>query len=436
MNSGENTDSIPIDLILDILSRLPSKSIARFRCVSKLWGSMLRQPYFTKLFLTRSSARPHLLIAVEQEGEWSFFSLTQPQNYHGKSSLVVAADFHMNFFEDTRPCRCSYASGLIYFPNMLIPKKGGDEVRVICNPSTGQYAYVILPPELRLKSRTSDQFLGFDPIDKQFKILLTLFNFLNKETDHHILTLGAETVGWRKIQCPLSYILHSEKTICINGVLYYLATPINGERYDVLVCFDVRSEKFMFIRLKFMFPRSSTKLINYKGKLGVINLGYAYDGGFPLELSMWVLEDFGKEEWSKYFYTLRADNKVVKVEYDLSVVGVTALGEIVLVKTRATNPFYVFYFNPERNTLLSVKIKGFKVEQGWYVYQRIYAFVDHVEDLEFNIMKTTYAAKSTLRKGNQVGTVFNYPQPDLCTLESANKFNALCLLDDDDDDDT
>ncbi|CAL9216874.1 unnamed protein product, partial [Arabidopsis halleri] len=393
MKSGENTDSIPIDLILDILSRLPSKSIARFRCVSKLWGSMLRQPYFTKLFLTRSSARPHLLIAVEQEGEWSFFSLPHPQNYHGKSSLVVAADFHMNFYEDTRPCHCSYASGLIYFPNMLIPKKGDNEVRAICNPSTGQYAYVMLPPGLRL-SMTNAGFLGFDPIDKQFKILLTIFKFLDNETDHHILTLGAETVGWRKIQCPLSYILHSEETICINGVLYYLATPINGERYDVLVCFDVRSEKFMFIRLKFMFRRSSTKLINYKGKFGVINQEYAYDGGFPLELSMWVLEDVLKEEWSTYVYTLRADNKIVKVKYDLFVVGVTASGEIVLVKTRATNPFYVFYFNPESNNLLSVKIKGFRVDQGWYASQNIYAFVDHVEDLEFNIMKTTYAAKS------------------------------------------
>ncbi|XP_020866668.1 F-box protein At1g31080-like isoform X2 [Arabidopsis lyrata subsp. lyrata] len=67
MNRGENSDSIPIDLILEILSRLPSKSIARFRCLSKLWGSMLRQPYFTELFLTRSSARPRLLIGIRSQ---------------------------------------------------------------------------------------------------------------------------------------------------------------------------------------------------------------------------------------------------------------------------------------------------------------------------------------------------------------------------------
>ncbi|XP_020866667.1 putative F-box protein At5g42430 isoform X1 [Arabidopsis lyrata subsp. lyrata] len=140
MNRGENSDSIPIDLILEILSRLPSKSIARFRCLSKLWGSMLRQPYFTELFLTRSSARPRLLIGIRsQNGEFSFFSTPHPQNPYGKSSLVVTADFHMKFSEDMRPVFCCVTSGLIYFSSMRISKdENEDEVPVLCNPITGQ----------------------------------------------------------------------------------------------------------------------------------------------------------------------------------------------------------------------------------------------------------------------------------------------------------
>ncbi|KAL9858209.1 putative F-box protein [Arabidopsis thaliana] len=367
MNSEENTDSIPIDLILDILSRLPSKSIAR------------------------SSSRPHLLIAVEQEGEWKFFSLPQPKNYLGKSSLVVAANLHLKFFEDKRPHGCSYASSLIYLPNMTIRKKGDDDLRVICNPSTGQYGYVILPPLLDFKSKPYGKFLGFDPIDKQFKVLIPIFDFDKHQTDHHILTLGAETVGWRKIQSPLRYLPHSNGTICINGILYYLAKINYAMDENVLVCFDVRSENFVFLRLNTYC--SSTKLVNYKGKLGMINQEYVDDGGFPLKLSVWVLEDVGKEEWSTYVYTLRDDNKVDQVKYNLSVVGVTASGEIVLVKkTQTLKPFYVLYFNPDKNTLLTVEVKG--LHRGLYAVHRIYAFVDHVEDLEFNIMKTTYAAKS------------------------------------------
>lgn len=66
----------------------------------------------------------------------------------------------------------------------------------------------------------------------------------------------------------------------------------------------------------------------------MINLRYAYDGGFPLNLCMWVLEDIEKRKWTTYVYTLWADNKVVKVYYNLFIVGMTAKGEIVLAKEK------------------------------------------------------------------------------------------------------
>ncbi|CAN8306856.1 unnamed protein product [Cochlearia groenlandica] len=40
---------IPIDLIHEILPRLPAKSTWRFHCVLKLWRSILSSPYFTEL---------------------------------------------------------------------------------------------------------------------------------------------------------------------------------------------------------------------------------------------------------------------------------------------------------------------------------------------------------------------------------------------------
>ncbi|CAA7047993.1 unnamed protein product [Microthlaspi erraticum] len=81
-----NSDFIPYDLMIDIFSRLPKKSIARFHCVSKQWGSMFHSQDFTKLFLARSSARPRLLFAVKGYNEWSFYSSPQRQNPYEKSS--------------------------------------------------------------------------------------------------------------------------------------------------------------------------------------------------------------------------------------------------------------------------------------------------------------------------------------------------------------
>lgn len=50
------SESIPFDIVIEIFMRLPAKSVARFRCVSKLCGSTLSSPDFTESFYTISSS--------------------------------------------------------------------------------------------------------------------------------------------------------------------------------------------------------------------------------------------------------------------------------------------------------------------------------------------------------------------------------------------
>ncbi|XP_023645580.1 putative F-box protein At1g30930 isoform X2 [Capsella rubella] len=368
-------NSIPIDLIIEILSRLPEKSASRFRCVSKQWKSLaltrsgFHRDDFSDL-LTRSSARPpRLLFGVAKDREWSFYSTLLPQNpYDKSSSLVVSAagDFHTKFSKGTSEFNCSYASGLIYFHRMCIPREDEDEKRVIYNPLTGQY---VILPELRGYSYS---YLGFDPVDKEFKVLFmsTSDYIASSDTDHYILTLGARKLRWRKIRCPFTHEPVWDR-ICINGVLYYLAIGTDGRSF-LIVCFDVRTEKFKFICTP---ERYFPSLINYKGKLCL------YDSEccrFSRKLSMLVLEDVEKEEWTTYSYKLRAEIEVVKVNKNLEVVGVTASGDIVLSTESACKLFYVFYYNPGRNTLQSVEIQGVGDANR---DRRVYTFADYAEDL-------------------------------------------------------
>ncbi|KAF2581398.1 hypothetical protein F2Q68_00006458 [Brassica cretica] len=67
---------------------------------------------------------------------------------------------------------------------------------------------------------------------------------------------------------------------------------------------------------KFFGDPKATKLINYKGKLGGIDL--TYNDSDAIELCMWILEDVESKEWSKYVYTLPV-NGICEV----FVVGVT-----------------------------------------------------------------------------------------------------------------
>ncbi|XP_010431261.1 PREDICTED: F-box protein At3g57580-like [Camelina sativa] len=377
MERGRNKETLPNDLILEIFTRLPSKSVARFRTLSKHWASTLRSQEFTKLFLARSSTRPRILFAVEryQYNKWDFFSSPQPHNRCEKS---LPLDYHTKFSGDVSHNICSYASGLIFFPTVQII---ADKTPLICNPITGLYVGLEV-----IKYSRSRGFLGFDPIDKQFKVL-----------DHpFILTLDSGELKWRYKDVPgYRYRRSSTAGICINGVLYHLAQTFLEPSF-VIVSIDVRSEEFKFIdascfndhledltRLREEPTRLS--LVNSKGILGVIHCNYAdaADGRRAVQLCLSVLEDVEIPEWVKYVYTLPLNDILASCEF--SVAGVTATGDIVLCMKYTCKPYYVFYFNPVKNTLQSVEIQGFGAElEAVENRGEVFAFVDYVEDLTVN----------------------------------------------------
>ncbi|KAG7595117.1 F-box-like domain superfamily [Arabidopsis thaliana x Arabidopsis arenosa] len=87
----ELLDSIPVDLVINILSRLSVsiKFIARCRCVSKLWSSIIRRLNYNQLFPIKPLAPPQLLFVYKVEGELLFNSSPQPHNPNMNSSLVA-----------------------------------------------------------------------------------------------------------------------------------------------------------------------------------------------------------------------------------------------------------------------------------------------------------------------------------------------------------
>ncbi|CAH8382657.1 unnamed protein product [Eruca vesicaria subsp. sativa] len=89
----------------------------------------------------------------------------------------------------------------------------------------------------------------------------------------------------------------------------------------LIIFFDVRSETFKFVKAECFGDPKATKLINYKGKLGGVDL--TYNDSNTIELCMWILEDVEREEWLKYVYTFPV-NDICEV----FVVGVTSTCEI------------------------------------------------------------------------------------------------------------
>lgn len=157
------------------------------------------------------------------------------------------------------------------------PPDNPSVVVVIYNPSTRES---ITLPKLKTKYQkimlTTYSYLGYDPTKKQFKVLsMTLPNYYAKEhqcKEYQVLPLGTERKSWRMIQCCKPHVPHGSE-ICINGVLYYTTVEKESLMVTTVVCFDISSEKFSFMKVTETFNRDlprATTMINYNGKLGLL----------------------------------------------------------------------------------------------------------------------------------------------------------------------
>ncbi|KAL0744896.1 hypothetical protein Bca101_101061 [Brassica carinata] len=110
LNTQQSIKSLPNELITEILSRLPAKSIAICRRVCKEWESLLRTPAFTDYFLAISSAQPRILLTFKCSGKWHYCSTPQPQDINEELS-VVEADYHMRLNGGSGPESCLSVQG-------------------------------------------------------------------------------------------------------------------------------------------------------------------------------------------------------------------------------------------------------------------------------------------------------------------------------------
>ncbi|XP_048599708.1 F-box protein At5g65850-like [Brassica napus] len=167
-------------------------------------------------------------------------------------------------------------------------------------------------------------------------------------------------MSWRMLQCSIPHFYPRDE-ICVNGVLYYTSLY----KACMIVCFDVRSEKFNLIEVKGASVRRAVLgfMVNCNGKLGFSmsenhegNVGFI--SGKSSRFKLWVLEDVEKQECSERVYVLPAEWKNIVGEHVLKFVGLSRTNEIVLSSWYSVKPFYLFYFNPGRNTVVRVEIEG------------------------------------------------------------------------------
>ncbi|CAL5421474.1 unnamed protein product [Camellia sinensis] len=253
----ETKNSIPQEIIFQVLKELPAKSLLRYRCVSKLWCSIIDSP----LFITSHRARSHtrqggITILMRAQPRPSpdqhlthFFSIN-PQGIEPPRLLQTLSVDHFNSIQ--------FVNGLVCFNNN------------VWNPSTRET--LALPPTPITCGLFSDFtewsvfkycMFGFAPNSNEYKVVNICKIYVSKGDETGMETrpeqckvwtlgIGARSL-WRNINFDfddsLRSLLNNFRTggvCCVNGTIYCWGP--NGHEGKILA-FDVEHEKFRYISL-------------------------------------------------------------------------------------------------------------------------------------------------------------------------------------------
>ncbi|KAL4637558.1 hypothetical protein ACB092_03G085700 [Castanea dentata] len=243
---------------MEILLRLPIKSLVRVRYVCKTWYNIISDPYFTRMHLARAPT----------------------------ASLVIQTLLSYN------------------------PVRHKKEVTFVCNIATGEY--MTLPGAKTKDDRFWQTIRRFNyfPKTNQYKLIAELAldkGFRRPDFNPaplvEVYTLGADS--WRIIgDAPYSFVGSYFGTF-LNGALHCLIQPIDTtDSTSTFICsFDIEKEEFQ------PFPGPPIQNLGPNWEIEHIHLGAS--GGFlylcenyptSSSVDIWVMKDYGNEQsWMKEF---------------------------------------------------------------------------------------------------------------------------------------
>ncbi|VAI83850.1 unnamed protein product [Triticum turgidum subsp. durum] len=280
-----------IDLILEILSRLPARSVHRFKCVSMLWRDLIADPANHKKL-------PQTLAGFLYT---SFYNSGYRHHFAGFSGGAASFNPSLPYLhpnKDEGITLVDACNGLLLYRRYNSSRH--DYHFVVCNPATGRW--VELPPQPQTQERMNrlnhTAGLAFDPaVSSHFHVLC--FERTFPET---LITgvniYSSRTGGWihRDSGIVEKATLFRSKCVFVGGMLYIMGNleDINGEY--VLVGVDMEGKVWKTIR------------VPYGSKFGTIGLskGCLHYAIAPLnnnneilvsEIALWCLKDCDSKQW-------------------------------------------------------------------------------------------------------------------------------------------
>jgi len=295
---GTTLQDLPSQLIMEILSWLPMKTIFSCKCVCKLWQGLLLDPHLINLHLSRApislllrtiqkNRKPRMLHLFDLKG--NNIDCRGSRIKLKKKSNLPDAEFGF----------VNSCNGLL-----CLCEPGKKDPIYVCNPILGEY---ITLPKVKKDVKVVGAGFGFSLETKEYKVVQVLrimgTDPITREIyDHYeaeIYVLG--TGSWRSIG-KVMYNINAGFyfNTFVNGALHWEVMELNTP--DFIRAFDFGSEKFRAVPAPSAFVRSEKEFIDYMRfgvLLGCLSIG---DSGESDHVDIWVMNEYGiKESWTKNF---------------------------------------------------------------------------------------------------------------------------------------
>ncbi|KAK9994102.1 hypothetical protein SO802_023805 [Lithocarpus litseifolius] len=336
----KHDDDLPDEIVLDILAKLPVKSLLRVRCVCKPWYSSIANPSFISTHhLNHNHSHHHsYVIHIPRNIPIPFF----PGSSHSSDQVCTLAcdrtfetmsEFRVPFtFQSGFPHFVGSCNGMLCFTS----SRSWSNVVYLWNPSIRKFKRL---PDSQLFIMTVG--IGFDSQNNDFKVVGIPRTFAKPKPPPEVEVYSLSSDSWKRVELGISWrpTVVSHKFNCVLrfpfvcGHLHWMIEMIEEgggqEKHDTstILSFDVNSEKFKELPLPDDEEICITKCVtSYKGKLALIKFG---NGTQPhiTRCSIWVMREYGViDSWNKLC--------VLSIENLTDLIGFTKNGLLIRNRSR------------------------------------------------------------------------------------------------------
>ncbi|KAM7503254.1 hypothetical protein LguiB_002158 [Lonicera macranthoides] len=299
---------LPRDIIIDILTRLPVRSVLRFKSVCRSWYVILSNPNFTsKHFKNRT------ILNNRHEDRCFLFTRNYSDDdiingitfLSNDKAINVPIKLEIPFLRKSKPLRVSgTCNGLVCLS--ILPL---GSIILLWNPATREFKDLPIAKIPRPKQGPIKVALGFgfDPVADDYKVLRIVY-YCYPLNQVEVYSLRSNT--WREIKRTVQFLIfESGCNVYLKGRFHWSAIgfgTMNGRK--LIVSFDMGDENFRYI----MPPNfglgdddNYEDVVKVRWTSMVLNESLAVvacgGNGPNKKFDVWVMNEYGVAgSWTKY----------------------------------------------------------------------------------------------------------------------------------------